>query len=177
MQIRPELALQAALKSLTEVIAPAVDPGDKMAQEQIGLVIGVLTLVKSRLPLAFAYDRDELARLIDLAKAIFPAAESDHLHSALDRGGTTLERAQVSPTDLIDAVACLRGAIGDAASTLPSRNDEPGRAALRAVLDASASQLLFERSWVRMQGWESDPDSLPDLETLLASSASRGIPG
>jgi len=174
MQIRAELALQAVLKSLTEVIAPAVDPGDKMAQEQIGLVIGLLTLVKSRLPGAFAYDCDELARLTELATAIAPPAGSDALQQALDRGASTLERAQASPADLTTAIEALRRAIGDAASALPARSDAAGRAAVRALLDASSAQLLRERSWVSMQGWESDPGSLPDLEMLISGAADKG---
>ena len=174
MQIQPDLALQAVLKSLTEVIAPAVDPGDKMAQEQIGLVIGLLTLVKSRLPIAFGYSCDELARLTKLAEAILPAAGSETLRVALDRGASTLERAQASPGDLNTAIGALRSAIGDAASTLPARSDAAGRAAVRALLDASSAQLLRERSWVSMQGWESDPGSLPDLEMLIAGAADKG---
>lgn len=174
MQIRTDLALQAVLKSLTEVIAPAVDRGDKMAQEQIGLVVGLLTLISARLPIAFAYDCDELARLIELAKQIAPAAGSDELEAAVDRGAGTLERALVSPADLTAAIEDLRGVIGNAANTLPSRTDASGRAATRAVLDAASEQLLRERSWVLMQGWESDPATVPDLEALLAPAAGRG---
>lgn len=174
MQIQPDLALQAVLKSLTEVIAPAVDRGDKMAQEQIGLVIGLLTLVKSRLPIAFAYDCDELARLTELAEAILPAAGSAPLQAALERGAVTLERAQATPADLSAAIEVLRSAVSDAAAALASRGDTAGRAAVRALLDASRAQLVRERSWVLMQGWESDPDSLPDLATLVAAPAGKG---
>lgn len=174
MQIRTELALQAVLKSLTEVIAPAIDRGDKMAQEQIGLVVGLLTLISTRLPDAFAYDCDELARLIELAKQIAPAAGSDELEAAVERGAGTWERALVSPADLTAAIEDLRGVIGNAASRLPSRTDASARDATRAVLRAASEQLLRERSWVLMQGWESEPATVPDLEALLAPTAGRG---
>lgn len=177
MQIRTDLALQAVLKSLTEVIAPAVDRGDKMAQEQIGLVVGLLTLISSRLPLAFAYDCDELTRLIELAKDIAPAAGSDALQRALDQGAITLERAKASPADLTGAIEHLRSAIGDAASTLPLSRDTAARAAVRALLDASSAQLLRERGWVSMQGWENDPAALPDFETLLSAPSVQGASG
>lgn len=167
MQIKPELALQAALKSLTEVIAPALDPADRMAQEQIGLVIGLLTLVETRLPIAFAYDCDELARLIGLAETIGSAAASQSLAHALGEGAATLARAQASPHDVEQAIGRLRTEIGRVAGELAMQRHDAARAAVRAILDASSAQLLSERSWVLMQGWESNPESLPALETLI----------
>jgi hypothetical protein len=167
MQIRPELALQAALKSLTEVIAPALDPADKMAQEQIGLVIGLLTLVKTRLPIAFAYNCDELVRLVGLAETIGPAAASQSLAHALGEGAATLARAQASPHDVEHAIDRLRTEIGRVAGELAMQRHDAARVAVRTILDASSAQLLRERSWVLMQGWETDPGSLPLLETLI----------
>jgi hypothetical protein len=167
MQIRPELALQAALKSLTEVIAPALDPADKMAQEQIGLVIGLLTLVKTRLPIAFAYNCDELVRLVGLAETIGPAAASQSLAHTLGEGAATLARAQASPHDVEHAIDRLRTEIGRVAGELAMQRHDAARVAVRAILDASSAQLLRERSWVLMQGWETDPGSLPLLETLI----------
>jgi len=169
MQIRPDLALQAVLKSLTEVIAPSVDPHDKMAREQVSLVIGLLTLIADRLPHTHAYDCDELGRLIQLAQNIVPAADSQALSSAI----VVLERAKASPGDLVATIAALRSAIGDAAAGLASRKDTIGRAAVRALLDASSAQLLRERSWVLMQGWENDPSSIPEIETLIAGPGER----
>ncbi len=173
MQIRPDLALQAVLKSLTEVIAPSVDPHDKMAREQVSLVIGLLTLIADRLPHTHAYDCDELGRLIQLAQNIVPAADSQALSSAIDGGIVVLERAKASPGDLVATIAALRSAIGDAAAGLASRKDTIGRAAVRALLDASSAQLLRERSWVLMQGWENDPSSIPEIETLIAGPGER----
>ena len=30
------------------------------------------------------------------------------------------------------------------------------------------AQLLRERAWLKVQGWEADPDAIPAIETLLA---------
>ncbi|MBB4633301.1 hypothetical protein [Sphingosinicella soli] len=170
MQIRPELALQAVLKSLTEVIAPSVDPHDKMAQEQVSIVIGLLTLISDRLPHTHAYDCDELGRLVYLAQDIAQAADSEALSFTLDRGIVVLERAKASPGDIVAAIAALRSAIGEIAAGLASRKDAIGRAAVRALLDASSTQLLRERSWVLMQGWENDPSTVPEIEALIAGT-------
>ncbi|NDK91451.1 hypothetical protein GYA93_17985 [Gordonia desulfuricans] len=44
-----ENALRAVIKSLRDVVAPAVDPGDPMAQEQLALSLGTLEFLHSRL--------------------------------------------------------------------------------------------------------------------------------
>lgn len=170
MQMRVDIALKAALKSLNEVIAPAVDPQDKMAREQVALVIGLLTLVAQRLPHGFAYDLDELARLSGLAREILPACPGSSLEAAQANGADVIARARASPAEVVEAIAALRSTLGDAAAHLGARSDAAGKTAVRALLDASAAQLLRERSWVIAQGWESDPASVPVLSSLIASS-------
>ena len=154
MQIRPDIALQAVLKSLHDVVLPAVDADNKLAQEQAQLVVGLLTLVAQRLPLQFRYDVDELTRLLALARTLGldSAAQDD-----------VLRRAGAGPDEVVAAVGALRAAIGDHIDTL-GQGDAAARA---AVLAAAREQHLRERSWLSMQGWEVDPATVPAIETLI----------
>ncbi|MCK9285355.1 MAG: hypothetical protein M0P39_13860, partial [Rhodocyclaceae bacterium] len=61
MDLRPALQVQTVIKAMTDVVLPAVDPNNKLAQEQARLVIGMLHLVMQRQPLMYRYDRDELS--------------------------------------------------------------------------------------------------------------------
>ena len=167
MQIRANVALQAIMKSLAEVIIPAVDPHNKMAQEQVGLVLGLLTLLAERLPKTFAYDLDELNRWTQLAIALEPVG--DHvLVSATEQGKDVLIRAKAGPEEVIATVGILRTAIGETAQRIAASSDPASQNGIRAILDASAAQQLRERSWLLMQGWETAPDTVPAIETLIA---------
>ena len=41
--------LRAAVKALTDVVAPSIDPSDPLAKEQLRLVVDYLQFVRSRL--------------------------------------------------------------------------------------------------------------------------------
>ena len=77
MQLRADIQLQTAIRALTEVVAPAVDAGNALAVEQLQVVIGMLHLMAVRLPLQVRYDCDELARLLELSKALSAELDDD----------------------------------------------------------------------------------------------------
>jgi hypothetical protein len=174
MQIRPTVALQAILKSLTQVIVPALDPQNKMAQEQVGLVVGLLTLLEDRLPKTFAYDLDELNRWTQLATMLHPVGDGV-LASAMNQGNDVLARAKATPDEVVATVGLLRAAIGKTAQRIAASCDPESRNAVQAILDVSAEQQLRERSWLLMQGWETAPDSVPAIELLIAGLGAKTV--
>jgi hypothetical protein len=176
MDLRPALQLQTAIKAMTDVVLPAVDRGNIMAQEQARLVIGMLHLALSRLPLAYRFERDELSRFLALAQTLQArAADLPNGNAALrdlskiaDQGKDVLSRAGAEPGELETAVFRLREQIGSMVTTLSA---ELPAAQLRPIYDAvtdhAHEQLLRERSWVIAQGWEADPKAIPPIETLI----------
>jgi hypothetical protein len=172
MQIRAPVALQAIVKSLIEVIVPAIDPQNKMAQEQVGLVIGLLSLLSDQMPKTYAYDLDELERWTQLAKALKPVGD-DSLASAAAQGSDVLARAKAAPDELIEAVGLLRAAIGEAAQRIAARPDAESHDGVRAILTASADQQLRERSWLLAQGWETAPNDVPAIESLIVGLGNK----
>lgn len=180
MELRPAFQLKTVIKALTDVVLPAVDANNKLAQEQARLVIGMLQLVALRQPLMYRYERDELARFLALAASLqdetraqpVAAQASRALAEVVTIGTDVLARARAEPAELESANFALREKIG--ALVTASCADDPGNdnsARLKAIgakVTAHAkAQLLRERSWLLMQGWEADPQALPTIEALI----------
>lgn len=177
MQMRPAIQLQSMMKSMTDVVMPALDPNNKLAQEQARLILGMLNLMSKQLPLQFRFDCDELTRLTAFASELQTlAAGGEQTQSALAElkraqqdGQALLDRARVAPDAIEHAVRDLRAATG-AVVTGVYRDGEPRAQAQVevAVLAMSKAQLLRDRAFVASQGWEPDPKALPAIETLLS---------
>lgn len=176
MDLRPALQIQTVIKAMTDVVFPAVDPNNKLAQEQAGLVIGMLHLVAQRLPLMYRYDRDELSRFLALAETLqneakkLPGATAalHALATSADVGENVLDRAQAEPSELEAASFELREKIGALITAIYAETDTASLSHISAIVTAHAKeQLLRERSWLIAQGWEADPKTIPAIETLI----------
>lgn len=178
MQLRPDITIQSILKAMTDVVLPALDPANPLAQEQARLCMGLLGVMASRLPLQYRYDCDELSRLhalsLQLQKMPEVARLAPQAFGALTKGerqaDDVLARARAEPAEVQLAVRALREATGNLVQEA-FQNDAQGlktRELQRAVLDMTQEQLLRERSWLLGQGWEPDPAAIPAIETLIA---------
>lgn len=176
MDLRPEFQLKTAVRALTDVVLPAVDTGNKLAQEQVRLVIGMLGLLMQRLPLFYRYDRDELACSLKLAEELealcggqaHAAQALKDLAPSVAHGRNVHARAAVEPAELEATNVALRERIGTLVTALSSGvSADAMRPVSRVVLDHSKQQLLRERAWLAPQGWE-PASSLPAVETLIA---------
>jgi hypothetical protein len=177
MELRPAFQIPALIKSLTDVVLPAVDPANKLAQEQGQLIVGMLHLIAQRMPLQYRYDRHELDSFIALAGelaghgAAIPeaAAALSALAEGTDSGRALLARAGAEPLELEAANQRLREQIGAVITAAATAPDSPALKALnRAVLAHAEALLLRERSWLALQGWEGPaPAHLPAVETLI----------
>ncbi len=176
MQMHPSLQIQSMIKALTDVVLPAVDPANKLAQEQARLVVGTLNLMAQQLPLRFRFDCDELSRLLQLADVLRKAAQGgagtaacvERMGRAATAASRALEQAQAGPDAIGQAIRDLRAVTSQ---VVRSAYVECEGAALKrvegAVLASSKEQLLRDRSWVLAQGWEPDPEAVPKIRNLL----------
>jgi len=174
MQMRPDIQLQSVIKTLTEVVLPALDPSHQLAQEQIRIAIGVLGLMRQQIPLQFRFDCDELRRWLKFASSLDPFSAEGHttLVEQVRRGHEVLERAKADPNEVAQAVSGLRAATGALIADVYASKGATDIALLtRAVLEVSDEQLLRERAWFRSQGWEPQAN-LPSIESLLDSTYS-----
>ena len=173
MDIRPEFELQTVIKAMTDVIAPALDVNNKLAQEQAQLSIGVLNIVSQRLHLLYRYDNDELARYLALAETLaeqtasLPEA-SQALHAlanSVESGSDVLDRARADPEELRDANFDLREKVGALITAVYGAADTNALKHVSATVTAhSKEQLLRERAWLIGKAWEADPKSVPAIE-------------
>ena len=181
MDLRPALQIQTVIKALLDVVLPAVDPNNKLAQEQARLAIGMLHLVAQRQSLIYRYDRDELSRLLSLADTLQEQARAlpgagNALHAlagSAEAGSDVLDRARAEPSELETANFDLREKVGALITEIYANNDLGQLKQISATVMSNANeQLLRERVWLIGQGWEADPGALPGIESLIG-----GAPG
>ncbi|MBA4285496.1 MAG: hypothetical protein C0434_08195 [Xanthomonadaceae bacterium] len=177
MELRPSFQIPALIKSLTDVVLPAVDPANKLAQEQGQLIVGMLHLMAQRLPLQYRYDRHELGsyvalsdQLVTQAAAIAEAgAARQALIEAAADGRALLARAGAEPGELEAANGLLRERVGALITAAAATADTAALREVNATVMAHAeAQLLRERAWIALQGWEGPSAGLPAVETLIA---------
>lgn len=177
MELRPQLQIQAAIKAMTQDVIPALDQTNQLAMQSAQLTIGTLALIAQHLPLQYRYDCDELARLLATAE-VLRAQTNDgeqtraaiaELKEAGRIGSAVLDRARAEPGEIVDAVHRLRSATAQTVRAVYREGSETAQASIEStVLSMSREQLLRDRSWLLMQGWEPDPKSVPAIDTLLA---------
>lgn len=175
MQLRADIQLQTAIRALTEVVAPALDSNNAMAVEQLQIVIGMLHLVAAQLPLQARYDRDELARLLELGLALVAAVDRvahapviTSLTAAGTTGETVLSHRASNIADILAVIRELRTHTGALISAIFCDGNDTERERVMALVLAHAdAQLLRERAWVATMGWESQPESVPSIIDLL----------
>ena len=169
MDVRPELQLQSMIKAMNDIVLPAVDIDNRLAQEQAHLVIATLQLVANRLPIAYRYDRDELERYVGLSRDLLAAvggtvgaAAVAPLQALVDSGADVLARARAEPSELESTVFALRAGVGELIQDTRAGRDPRAQAAVRSlVLSAAKQELERERALVVDIGFEADPLDMP----------------
>src|SRR3546814_7087632 len=78
-----DLQLQAAIKALSDTVGPAIDPADKVASEQLHLVIATLGMVRERLPAQRRFIRRLLEDAAAIAGAVNASEHDDRLAEAV----------------------------------------------------------------------------------------------
>lgn len=176
MNFRYPLQIKTAIRAMQEVVMPSIDQSNKMATEQAGLVVAMLQLLERTLPLTFRYDCDELHRSITLAEELLRAIDDvPALHETAERVAAsataardTHGRALADPGELELACRDIRAAISSlVTAAIGEAPPETSKAVMRLTITSSKEQLLRERAWTISQGWESEPEKLPAIETLL----------
>jgi hypothetical protein len=179
MQMRPAVQIKSMIKAMTDVVLPAIDPANKLALEQGKLMVGLLSLMAQQLPLQFRFDCDELGRLVELAAALkqaaaaasAPSADIEDMNRSAAAAAVILAQAKVGPEQVEQAVRELRAATSQVVRAVCAGDDESVVQQVQSVvLAASKEQLLRDRSWVLMQGWEPDPAAIPRIQTLLSAA-------
>ncbi|AWK74870.1 hypothetical protein CBI38_28200 [Rhodococcus oxybenzonivorans] len=164
--------LGALRKSLLDSVAPAVDPADPLASEQLPLVADYLEFLGTRIYRIHERSRFELAEYLRMAEGVLThlsatATPTGDLAKRLDVARAAHGAASTGTTELIEQGAALAAAVSTVAQdeTLP---DEVRQTLGRWVVESSRGLLAFQRSWYAPFGFESDRDRLRSIDDFLA---------
>ena len=171
MDLRPELQIAVMIRAMAQVVLPAVDTGNRPAQEQGHLVLAMLRMLEQRLPLTYRYERDELQRYVNLADALIVdlASADPHLSELIvagQAGKACLERPGTEPAELVENIAALRKLVGNIAGSLSTTTSRSARVK-QLIFEAAKVQIERERAWLLPTGFETVPSSIMPIEEQL----------
>ncbi len=166
-----DLQLQAVLKALRDTVAPALDPANRVAIEQLHLTMATIAIVRDRLPLARRFARRQLEDGMALARAVAAAAQADAvidlapLETALTEAHARLIDVAADSQAFEAANAALTVAT---VAVINAAQNGPAMAAIdAAVLRYSAPAIERSRAWFLSAGFEPDPTAIRPLAALL----------
>jgi hypothetical protein len=166
-------SLNAAVKSLTDAVAPAVDETDPLARQQLALVVDFLDFLRDRLP--YLHKRSwvelvaarELAEgLVDDVRAVDPET-ADKLTGAAGSADSLISRPSTTTTELDQATAELQALLRDVVRQSVGAPEAVRRRLARAVIrDSEASDALYH-SWYVPLGFDPYPERVEPLADVL----------
>lgn len=157
--------LLAVIKSLKDTVAPAVDPQNRLAQEQLHLALGTLNIVREHLPQLHAYQRTDIAEQLAMSRELIGASkdfDQQDINSLIENSEQALADPGIGSEALQRIARQLRAGIGRLISA------QIDNAALdKIVLKYSERALNRGRAWNLAMGFEPDPAAVPELSSLL----------
>jgi hypothetical protein len=177
-----ENSLRAVVKALTDVVGPAVDKSDPLANEQLRLVVDYIEFVRNRLDFYHGRERFELRHHLAMAAALdglrtpCSAATAGALSSAIAAGRHAYALA-ASPTPALKAAtARLAAAIGALVREAQGFDGAVRRQVELQVLEATEERVRFERSWYQPLGFDPSPGENLPLAAVLAEPDAAAAP-
>jgi hypothetical protein len=154
-------ALGASIRALEEVVAPALDPADPLAAEQLVLVIDNLKFLRERLDFLHDRERFDLHHHLKLAHAV---SEDVALDDEIEAAAALLSNAAARTPELRNGAAALAAAL----RTAVREADEETRSRIeRTIVAGSRERIEADRAWHLPQGFDPDPGSVPPLAAAL----------
>lgn len=163
-----DLRLHALEKALTDVIAPALPGHQKLARDQLDLVVGHLRLIAAHWKYALRYELDVLDDTAKLARALAGLGLAADLVRALENALAGLDALDRGDPDAVrDARQALGiavdGAIAEHGTTAPA-----GPSLRRAVLGYAERRAFRDRVWSAASGLDPNAAELPTIAALFA---------
>ena len=171
------LRLQSMLRSMIEVVVPAIGAEQQLARDQAAIIVANIRLLMGQHDKVYHFLLCELREYRDLVRALQTVA------SAADSATKPVPEpaAVVAPwvddllsmtlpaqRDLADTVTRLKQQADQLLEALLALGDPGAREQASAlVLEQSGKQIERERSWVRSSGFDADVASVPAIDILL----------
>ena len=168
-----ENSLRAVIKSLRDVVGPAVDQGDPLAQQQLALSLGYLEFLRSRLSHLHARAVFELEHHLRVGRRVLDRLGDTHDAAGLTRSVADGDRLAALPGADDDALHRATAAIAaQLRAVLNSELDERVLVDIeRTIVAAMAERITVERAWYLPMGFDPDPSSAVPLGEALPARA------
>lgn len=168
-----ENALGAMSKALRDIVAPAVDPSDPIAGEQLQSATRYLDFLAQRLDYLHERQRFELDHAVRLARALSACAAevsaplSDELSAEIARGTELLDQCSTDVPAMRAAVVRLAATTRELVRAAAAASSDLATNVERLVLDATEERILFERAWYLPLGFDHSPSEVPAVTDVL----------
>lgn len=168
-----DVGLRAAIRALSDVVAPVVGAEHAQARDQLRLTTDYLAFAVERLPVLHQRDRFELSHHLAMARAVQAllqgGAGATPLGVAMDVGQQVLALADATTAEIRQATAGVSAAVSAIVRESAGMPAPVQREIERTVLRVSRERIAFERAWYLPLGLDPDPhDVLPLTEWLPA---------
>jgi hypothetical protein len=169
--VMPTIAQQLAgiRNTMSKVVIPGLDPGDRFAQEQAGLIVATLNWILDVQGSEYLYEATENAEY----RALLPrlaatAVGSEHEAKATELRTVAEDGAALPTLDALRAHTRRAKALVDEFYTALAGSGDGGTPAARGfVLGAAREQSRRDQSWFRMTGFPKDVEG--DIASVLVS--------
>jgi len=169
------VGLRAVVRSLTDVVTPAIDPGASLAMEQLRLSIDYIEFVMGRIDYLHARDQFELRHHLEMARnvqmivASVAMEEVATLVTSIERGVAVSADSSASAQQMKLASSQLASAISRVVKKAPELEDTARFAIERSVVRSGQAQIAFERSWYLPLGFDPDPANVRPLSEVISA--------
>jgi hypothetical protein len=174
----PDFALRihAMIRSLREVVLPALPADAMLAIDQANILVGYLGIMAEQHDRVFEYLLAELAEYAELLSAMVEDAHgAQSIEGAIAKARTALGMA----APILQMSIPRQGELSALVRSLKETADELLRAAwqdgapayrqasAQRVMQQAERQILRERAWFRASGFELDVRQLPSIDDVL----------
>jgi hypothetical protein len=178
-------AIQAMIKSFTDIVTPAVDRSDPIAVEQLQSAVKYLEFLSERIDYVYDRERFELGHHVAMGEALAEEAEkaapkiAAALAADVEAGAQTYRQLGAGVPQMRDRTAALTATIRELVIAAQGTDPDVRRAIERTIVDHSGSRIVLDRAWYCPLGFEHSPGDVPALAVALAlqqkvSSSPRG---
>ena len=170
------LRIQAMIRSMREVILPALPRDQMLASDQANILVGYLRIMALQHDKVFDYLLTELSEYAELVRTSAEEARGGEstdaavaaARSALARSAPLLQMSIPRQSELTAQVRSLK----EAADGLLNAARQDGTSAFRQalaqrVMGQAERQIMRERVWFSASGFELDADQLPTIDEVL----------
>ena len=162
-----DLRLKSVLKALSDVILPAIPSEQRLARDQVNLVIGHLAIVAEHWKHALNYELENLSLACALASELRGLSLEPALGNDVIAALTEVAALDRSDYDAVSGAHRALKAVIERLIAADHSRAPLSREIITAVLHYNACRAPRERIWHRGAGLDPDTAKLPPISSLF----------